>query len=154
MLELATIANLLTFSIVVSQHLFYAVALTTVSRALSAPAYVELRNAINAVMKRRVPLIYGAALATCVVVLALGVSREQGRLAVSTSAVGLLALLGDAGLMLRENVPINQVIETWTPTQYPADWATYRARWLALLRIRQIVLGIGFLSLLIGVVAR
>jgi hypothetical protein len=153
MLELAMFVNLAMFAIVASQPLFYAVALGHASRALSAPAYIELRNAINVVMKRRVPVVYLGTLASSVGVLVLSVLAGEQWLAV-TSAVALAALVADAALMLRENVPINGVIETWTPTRYPADWETYRSRWMAIFAVRQVVLAIGFASLLAGAVFR
>lgn len=153
MLKLALLVNLVFFAIVVSQPVFYAVALGHASRGLSAPAYIELRNAINAVMKRRVPVMYLGALATCLSVLVLSF-LDGDRWTAMTSAVALAALIVDATLMVRENVPINGVIETWTPTQYPADWETYRTRWMAIFAARQVLLVIGFVSLLIGAVFR
>lgn len=153
MLKLALLVNLAFFAIVVSQPVFYAVALGHASRVLSAPAYIELRNAINAVMKRRVPVMYLGALATCLSVLVLSF-LDGDRWTAMTSAVALAALIADAALMVRENVPINGVIETWTPTQYPADWETYRTRWMAIFAARQVLLVIGFVSLLIGAVFR
>ena len=153
MLGLATLVNLFMFAIVVSQPLFYAVALSHASRALSAPAYIELRNAINAVMKRRVPVLYLGTLATMLGVLAASLLDGERWMA-ATSAVALATLLADAALMVRENVPINGVIETWTPTRYPADWETYRTRWMAIFAVRQLLLGVGFASLLAGAVFR
>ena len=153
MLEWATLVNLLVFALVASQPLFYAVALSHASRVLSAPAYIELRNAINPVMKRRVPVMYLGALASGIGVWVSSVLAGERWMA-ATSAVALAALVGDAVLMLRENVPINGVIETWTPTRYPADWETYRTRWMAIFAVRQLLLGAGFVSLLAGAVFR
>ncbi len=147
------LVNLVLFAVVASQPLFYAVALSHASRALSAPAFIELRNAINAVMKRRVPAVYLGTLATCVGVLTLSLLAGELWMA-ATSGVALAALVGDTALMLRENVPINGVIETWTPTQYPADWETYRTRWMAIFAVRQVLLVVGFVSLLAGAVFR
>ncbi len=153
MFEWAAFVNLFLYALVASQPLFYAVALSHASRVLSAPAYIELRNAINAVMKRRVPMLYLGTLVSCIGVL--GASFGAGdRWMAKTSAVALAALVGDAVLMLRVNVPINGVIETWTTTRYPADWETYRTRWMAVFAVRQILLGAGFVSLLAGVVFR
>ncbi len=147
------LVNLVLFAVVASQPLFYAVALSHASRALSAPAFIELRNAINAVMKRRVPAVYLGTLATCVGVLTLSLLAGELWMA-ATSGVALAALVGDTALMLRENVPINGVIETWTPTQYPADWESYRTRWMAIFAVRQVLLVVGFVSLLTGAVFR
>jgi hypothetical protein len=151
MIRVAIIANLIAYSIVVSQPLFYMVALTGAQRALSAPAYIELRQRINALMSRRVSVIYLGALimASLLLVLAL---RIQGWGVVATTLVALLCLLLDVVLMIRENVPINGVIDRWSTTSYPDDWETYRTKWFAVFGYRQVVLLVGFLSLLIGAV--
>jgi hypothetical protein len=153
MIKLAMLVNLVMFAIVASQPLFYAVALRHASRALSAPAYIELRNAINVVMERRVPAVYLGTLTTGVGVLGLSL-RDGERWLGATSAVALAALLADAVIMLRGSVPINRVIDTWTPTQYPADWESHRSRWMAVFAVRQGLLAIGFVSLVAGAVFR
>jgi tetrahydromethanopterin S-methyltransferase subunit F len=54
--------------------------------------------------------------------------------------------------MLKENMPINNAINTWSAENYPADWASQRDQWLYFFRLRQIVNITRFLGLLIGVV--
>ena len=54
--------------------------------------------------------------------------------------------------MLRENVPINGVVDRWSTTRYPHDWESYRTKWFAIFAYRQVILGVGFLSLLVGAV--
>src|SRR5262245_5018247 len=118
MIRVAIVANLLAYSFVLSQPLFYAVALSNAQRALSAPAYIELRQRINAVMSRRVPVVYGLALVTAVVLLALS-WRAESRTLLATTAVALVCLIADAAFMLRENVPINGVIDRWSVASPP-----------------------------------
>ena len=149
MIRLAILTNLVAYSAVVSQPLFYIVALTTVQRALSAPAFVELRQRINAVMDRRIPVIYGTTLVTSLLLLV--VSWRTGSATVLvTTIVALLCLVADAALMVRKNVPINAVMNRWSTTDYPGDWDGYRSRWFAVFGYRQIVLLIGYVSLLVG----
>jgi hypothetical protein len=128
-MRLAILANLLAYAVVVSQPLAYIMVMTSAQRALTAPAFIELRQHINRVMTRRVPVIYGI-----------------------TLAIALLCLIVDVGLMLRENVPINGVIDQWSATDYPADWQDYRGKWFAIFAYRQAALLAGFLSLLVGAV--
>jgi hypothetical protein len=151
MIRIAIIANLLAFSTVVSQPLFYIMALTNAQRALSGPAYIELRQRINAVMNRRVPLIYLTSLATTLLLLALSWQAGSRRV-LATTIVAFLCLVADVALMMRENVPINGVIDRWSPTDPPGDWGVYRDEWFAIFRIRQILLLVGFISLLLGAV--
>ncbi len=71
-----------------------------------------------------------------------------------TAAVALLCLLLDLVLMMRENVPINGVMDRWSTTSYPEDWEQYRRRWFAVFRSRQVLLLVGFSSVLAGAVFR
>lgn len=149
--RMAILANLLAYSTVVSQPLFYIVALTSAQRALSGPAYVELRQRINTVMNRRVPVIYLTALATTLVLIVLSWRAGMSRVFITT-ILALLCLLGDLALMLRENAPINGAIDRWSPTNHPEDWEAYRSKWFAIFAYRQIILLLGLISLLIGAV--
>lgn len=151
MIRLAIIANLLAYSTVVSQPLFYLVALTSVQRALSGPAFVELRQRINAAMDRRIPALYLTTLVTTLVLLALSWRAGTWTLLITT-IVALACLVADAALMVRKNVPINAVMSRWSTTNYPGDWELYRARWFEIFGYRQVVLLIGFVSLLFGAV--
>jgi hypothetical protein len=149
MIRIAIFANLLAYSTVASQPLFYIVALTTAQRALSGSAYVELRQRINAVMTRRVPLIYLATLVTSVALLALSWRTRSWNVRITT-LLALLCLVVDIALMMRENVPINGVIDRWSATEYPDDWEAYRSKWFSVFGYRQVILLIGFTSLLFG----
>jgi hypothetical protein len=151
MIRIAMLANLAAFSIVLSQPLFYLLALTAAQRALSASAYIELRQRLNPIMSRRVSVIYVTALLTSVALLGLAYLAANG-LVLATTALALLGLIADAVYMVRENVPINQVMDGWSLSDYPADWHTYRDRWLGLLAYRQVFLTLAFGSLLVGAV--
>ena len=149
MLSIALLASLVTYSVVASQPLSYLVALGDAQRALSAPAYIELRQHVNAVMVRRVPVIYLCALVALVVLLFLA-ARSGVVLILGTAALALACLVADAILMTRASVPVNSVIDAWTVTDHPADWRDRRARWFAIFGYRQVALLVGFGSLLLG----
>lgn len=150
-MRIAMLVNLVCYSAVVSQPLFYIVALTSAQRALSGSAYVELRQRINSVMTRRVPVIYLATLVSVLVLIVLS-WRVGSRNVLVTTVVALLCLVFDIALMMRENVPINGVIDRWSAADVPDDWETYRSRWLAIFAYRQVALVLGFVSLLVGAV--
>jgi hypothetical protein len=74
----AMLVNLAMFSIVVSGPLVHMLVMTKAQRALSAPAYIELRQHINPVMNRRVPVIYTGTLVTTLLLLVLALwSRDR-----------------------------------------------------------------------------
>ena len=54
--------------------------------------------------------------------------------------------------MVRENLPINGVIDRWSPAQHPEDWHVYRSRWFEIFGYRQVVLLAGFVCLSFGAV--
>jgi hypothetical protein len=143
--------NLVAYPVVVAQALAHLMSLSNAQRALSAPAYIELRHRINAVMTRRVPVVYSIALATSLLFVAVAFSSHD-RSVLVTAIVALLCLGADVALMLRENVPINGVMDRWSTSSYPADWQELRAKWLMLYAYRQALMIAGFLSLLIGAV--
>jgi hypothetical protein len=151
MIRIAIITNLVTYSIVVSQPLAYIVVMGPAQRALSPAAYIELRQCINPVMTRRVPVIYLSTLATVLLLLVLSV-RIGDRSGMATATIALLCLVIDILFMIRENVPINGVIDQCSTTSYPADWEHYRAKWFSIFAYRQVVLLVGFFSLLVGAV--
>ncbi|MEW6268538.1 MAG: hypothetical protein AB1689_04480 [Thermodesulfobacteriota bacterium] len=139
--------NVTLYAMVASQHAFYALGMEAAQRSLGAPAYVELRNALDTVLQRSLPVLYGATLLVTLLSLAFGDAR-------ATAALALAGLVGDAWFMLKDDVPINERIRTWTPADYPADWSTYRSAWLAAFRKRQLAIAAGFLSLVLGVATR
>lgn len=151
MFRLGMIANLVAYSVVVSQPLAYLFFIGKAQRALSAPAYIELRQRINPVMTRRLPVVYLSTLAITLVLLTLSVWIQNWRVVVATT-IAVLCLLIDIFLMVRENVPINGVVDRWSITDYPEDWEDYRRRWFSIFGYRQVVLLVGFFSLLDGAV--
>lgn len=153
MLSVVLIASLVAYALVVSQPLAYLVFLSSAQHGLSAPAYIELRQRINPVMTRRVPVLYVGTLLIELLLLVLAF-RGQAWSVVAAATVALLCLIVDAVIMLRENGPINGVMDRWSTTAYPDDWQVYRAKWFAVFAYRQIALLVGFVSLLVGAVFR
>jgi len=96
-------------------------------------------------------VIYLTALVTTVALLVLSWRARIWNVLITT-AVALLCLAVDIALMTRENVPINGLIDRWSPTDYPEDWEAYRSRWFAIFGYRQVALLVGFISLLFGAV--
>ncbi|HWP67194.1 MAG TPA: hypothetical protein VNO26_14955 [Candidatus Limnocylindria bacterium] len=104
-------------------------------------------------MNRRAPVVYGATLAAVVLLIVLSVLGGD-RILVVGSAPALACLATDVVLAVRWNVSINAVMDRWSPTAYPEDWADQRTRWLAEFAARQVVLLVGFFALLAAAVLR
>jgi hypothetical protein len=108
---------------------------------------------VNAVMNRRVPVIYVGAIAAGLFLSGLSLRTREWTVLV-TAAVALLCLFLDLVFMVRENVRINGVTDRWSTTSYPEDWEHYRTQWFAVFRSRQVLLLVGFSSVLAGAVFR
>jgi hypothetical protein len=152
MLEVTLFATLILFALVVSQPLFYLVALGRASGALSAPAYIELRQRINAVMNVRLVPLYVATLASTLA-LAWSAFAHGERLLATAALAAATGLIADAVLAVRRNVPINTRMDGWDPASPPADWEAQRAQWTAAFATRQVVLATAYAALLAGAVA-
>lgn len=152
MLLAATVITLFLYAFVVSQPFFYVMSLGDASDALTAPAYVELRHAINRAMNARLPRLY-VATAVSGIALAVIAARLEAYVLATSAAVSVVGLVVDLLIALRTNIPINRIIETWTSTAYPDDWATYRRSWTAAFTVRQGVLTFAYATLLVGVAA-
>ncbi|MEI9945942.1 MAG: hypothetical protein WDN26_17190 [Chitinophagaceae bacterium] len=79
-------------------------------------------------------------------------SKHPGSLLFITSVIGFAAFIADAVFMIKGNMPVNNLINTWTPEKYPSDWALHRDKWLSVFKWRQLMNITGFISLLVGVV--
>jgi hypothetical protein len=150
MLRVLLLLQLLSYSVVASQPLFYLLALGDVSRSLRASAYIELRHGLNAVMQRRVPGVYGAAAALSLIVLVAATSMGAWFL-VFTTTVTLGCVVADTLIMVRASVPVNRVMDAWQPERAPEDWQTHRAAWFRVFRYRQVVAILGLASLAAGI---
>lgn len=145
--------TLLLYTIVVSQPIMYALALKHAQLALDAGSYIKLRQLIDAAMQRHFSYVMYAALLSSLALVVVSY-RQPGHLPLAISVLAFLTLLIDALLTLKGSLPINSIINTWTPTEYPADWIEVRARWFAVFAWRQAATWVGFISLLAGTVFR
>lgn len=96
------------------------------------------------------PVLGAAALLTTV--LAAVLARRDRRAVALTAAAGGLLVVGLA-VTARVNLPLNEVILTWTPGNPPADLQQVRERWSAAHTVRTVA-ALGAASLLALVLGR
>jgi hypothetical protein len=143
--------TLLAYSIIVSQSFSYIIALKNVQLNLNAGSYIELRKLIDANFRANFTYVVYAVLITNLL-LVLTTVKNPSSLLFITAAIAFVALIADTLLTVKGNLPINDIINTWSTDKYPTDWADYRAKWLTIFQYRQIANIMGFVSLLIGAV--
>ena len=143
--------TLVTYSIIVSQSFMYILALKDVQLSLEANPYTELRKLIDTSMRNNFKyVIYAALLASLVWVVVTG--KNPGSLLFITAVIALIALIADTLLTVKGSLPVNDIINTWSADNYPANWADYRTKWFTVFQYRQVANITGFVSLLIGAV--
>jgi Domain of unknown function (DUF1772) len=62
--------------------------------------------------------------------------RSRSRVAAWLAAIGWLLMIAVLVITLAVEVPIDNMIETWTEATLPADWQEIRARWAAFHTLR------------------
>ncbi len=143
--------TLLSYSIIASQPFMYMLALKHTQLNLGVNSYIEVRKLIDTAMRSNFKyVLYIAALANLLLLLVN--IKNPGGIVFITASIAFIALVADILLTVKGSLPINDVINTWSAGNYPANWATYRDHWFRIFQYRQLAAVTGFVSLLIGVV--
>lgn len=147
------ILTVFAYTLVLSQHFFYWLAMTRASKKLSAGAYIEIRQQIDASLQLSLRVSYYGCLVVCSLLLMISIREAKGT-GIFLAALSWLALTADIVISMTGNVPINKVINQWKPDAYPANWQDYRHRWFRLYRIRQWSAAAGYVALLLILIVR
>jgi uncharacterized membrane protein len=141
--------TLLAYGIIVSQSFMYILALKYLSVNLDVGSYIKTRKLIDTSMRNNFKyVIYAGLLGNLILVIL--TFKYPGSLLFITAAIAFIALIADTLLTVRGNLPINDIINSWSTDNYPANWTDYRNKWLSIFQLRQIANITGFLSLLTG----
>jgi hypothetical protein len=143
--------TLLAYAMIASQAFMYILSLKQVQLNLGANSYTEIRKLIDISMRASFKyVIYAALLANFLLVLA--TVKTPTSLVFITATIAFVALVAEILLTLKGNLPINDVINTWTADSIPANWTSFRDKWFTIFQYRQIASITGFVSLVIGAV--
>jgi hypothetical protein len=147
---ISTIA-VLAYAMIASQAFMYILSLKEVQLKLDANAYTEIRKLTDISMRASFKyVIYAALLANLSLVIA--TAKAPSSLVFISATIALVALVTEILLTLKGNLPINDVINTWSADNVPATWADLREQWFTIFQYRQTASISGFVSLLIGAV--
>ena len=150
-LKILMLVNLIGFACIASQPLFYLLALADSQKKLAAPSYIELRKLLDKNLRVRLQALYYLTLLSGALLVVFAF-RSPSQLLFFMACIAFAALLADAMISLKRNIPINNLINKWDPQAYPRHWQLIRRKWFYFYHIRQAVDIVGFISLLIGVV--
>ncbi|MGF2414159.1 hypothetical protein [Ferruginibacter sp.] len=151
--KIILLITLLAYSFIVSQSFMYILALKNVQLNLAANPYIELRKLIDSAMRSNFKYVIYAALLANLLLVIVNI-KNPGSVVFITAAIAFIALVADILLTVKGNLPVNDIINTWSADNYPTNWAEYRTKWFTVFQYRQIASITGFVSLLIGVVFR
>ena len=150
-IKITLFITLLMYAVVISQSIFYILAMAGTMKRMQAETYIETRNLLTPKLETPLQIVYYTALSASVLLTAFCVVNPNGLLFI-TSAIAFVALLTDALLAVKGNIPLNKFINSWTSGNYPQNWKQYRAQWFTLYHIRQALNITGFVSLLGGLI--
>ena len=143
--------TLFAYVMIASQAFMYILSLKQVQLSLNANAYTEIRKLIDTSMRASFKYVIYAALLANVLLVILTAKTPNG-LVFITATIALVALIAEIMLTLKGNLPIHDVINTWSADSVPANWTSFRNKWFTIFQYRQIASITGFISLLIGAV--
>lgn len=116
---------------------------------LDRNSYTEIRKLIDSSMRASFKyVIYVALLANVLLVIA--TAKTPCSLVFWGAIIALFALVAEILFTLKGNLPINNVINTWSADSTPANWATFGGKWFTIFQYRQIASITGFISLVIA----
>jgi hypothetical protein len=149
--KIILLLTILAYSVIVGQSYMYIVALKKVQTDLGGGSYIQLRKLLDANFRANYKYAVYAALVMSLLLVLINIKSSNSLLFIM-AVISLTALITDLLLMMKGNMPINNLINTWTPVHYPDNWAEYRAKWLQVFFYREIATITGFISLVIGAV--
>ena len=149
--KIILLLTVIVYSIIAAQSFMYIIALKNTQNSMGAGSYIELRKLLDTNFRANFTIVVYAALILNLLLLIFTI-KSPGSILFITAAIAFILLVVDVVLTLKGNLPINDIINTWTPEQYPSNWKEYRAKWLDIFQYRQLANITGFLSLLAGAV--
>ncbi len=149
--KIILLLTILAYSVIVGQSYMYIVALKNVQTDMGGGSYVQLRKLLDINFRANYKYAVYAAIIMSLLLVLINIKAPNSLLFIM-AVVSFIALITDLLLMMKGNMPINNLINTWTPVHYPDNWAEYRAKWLQIFFYREVATITGFISLVIGAV--
>jgi hypothetical protein len=150
-IKITLFITILLYAFIISQSFFYILAMSRVTKSMQPVTYIESRQLLDKNLQSSLSIVYYPALAVSIALSSFCVINLSGFLFIC-AILSLVSLIIDVALTLKSNVPLNKIINTWTASEYPANWKEYRSKWFSIYTVRQVVNITGFISLLAGLI--
>ena len=148
-LKLIEFVYLFSYVIISSQLIYYLLVMSDALKLISIDNFMELRQAIDPIFKKRLSFVYYACLGLNMVLL---VMRRGDLFSISYAAliVAFLCLVADLLIAVKGNIPVNNHIANYFRGSIEYNWQALRKDWLNYITWRGIANFIGILSLIVG----
>ena len=150
-IKITLFITILLYAAIISQSLFYILAMSKVMKNMQVATYIETRKLLDKHLRVSLPVVYYGSLIASIALTAFCLVNSSGLLFIC-SIIALVCLVADLVLIVKGNIPLNKIFNSWTTTNYPSNWQQYRSKWFSFYHIRQLTNMIGFLSLLTGII--
>lgn len=141
--------TLISYSFLVSQSFMYIIALRNVQQNMQAASYLEMRKLLDKNFRKKYSWVVYTSLITSTTTMILCSMAPESLLFISV-CIAWLMLIIDIIITIKGNMPINNIINSWSMENYPSDWRDYRSKWLFYFTQRQIATTAGYISLVTG----
>lgn len=141
------------FCIIAGQAFFYLIGGTAGLKNVSASTFIEQRKAIDVVIGPYLKILYPSTILISLIVLILLRQQVNSTLFLLSSLTFLL-IVADLAIAIKGNIPLNQQMQGWSTTNYPANWSVVRDQWMNYMHWRQACSITGLLCVLTGVFVR
>lgn len=145
------LVTLIAYSFIVSQSFMYILALKNTQLELDSKSYTEVRHLIDVNMNKLFRVVTYITLVASLALVVVNIKQPTSLMFI-TASIAFVALVIDAVLAVKGNIPINAVIMSWSPDNVPSNWREVREQWFSVFQYRQAANITGFLSLLVGTV--
>ena len=149
--KIILLLDLIFYSIVAAQSISYIISLTNVQQRMNLNEYIVFRKLTDQNFRLKFSKVVYVTLLLSLALVIITIIHLNIVLLIC-AVIALLAFIIDIMITLKGNLPINDIINTWTTDNYPENWMEYREKWFDFFRLRQIANLTGFISLLMGVV--
>ena len=147
--KILKLLQMIVYLIITSQLVFYMLILSESLKHVSLASFIDIRKAVDGLMEGGFKIIYYSGLILTLAVVILSAKKPDSLLFI-TSAIALVCLIIDVTIAMKGNVPINALINAYTPGDTSQNWSALRLEWLRLINIRGAFISVGMVSQFVG----